>query len=645
MMTFARELTPGEGKVPPRRRWTIRRVWRATRQHGAGFLVELVLFFGVLFIFQISDYGGHYGWLRNLWLGAVFVTIAWGLAEARFKLYRRVWSVAGIRDAVTIAWAVALATLLLAVANTVLNDATRPFRYLVPLLAYPGVVACICAFRLMPRLLADRRLGANRLLVVVDGPRSFPAVKSLTQNAGEAWQPVAILSLDPADVGQRVMGVEIVGVAGDVDYWLAAARPDGIAFASGDPGVDYRSLYAACLAHEKPIFLVPQPTDWRGGSSGRTLRQLTADDFVGRRERDLDLQEALPLVAGRTVLITGAAGSIGSELSRLLAELQPGRLILLDNNESGLFDVARELRALTASAPPIEEALVSVTDQDALRSLFRLERPDVVFHAAAYKHVPMLEHWPARAVTTNVVGTRNVLECASEAQTQDFVFVSTDKAASRHSVMGCSKRMGELLVLTQRSKMRAWAVRFGNVVGSRGSVMPIFERQISEGGPVTITHPDATRYMMTTREAASLVVCTLAHAQPGRLYMLDMGEPINIAALAKSLIRSRGLRPDADIEIVYTGLRPGEELTERLLSDGESWVPTAHGAIREVTSPAEVTRQWLDLQIGHLEDLVNAGTREQIAHELTATVRRSEAEEGGPDPRDPAQAGLVKRPT
>jgi FlaA1/EpsC-like NDP-sugar epimerase len=281
-----------------------------------------------------------------------------------------------------------------------------------------------------------------------------------------------------------------------------------------------------------------------------------------------------------------------------------------------LFDLAEELRLL--SAVDIREALVSVTDREQLLTVFTDERPDLVFHAAAYKHVPMLELHPEQAVTVNVIGTRNAIWCSEAVGTTQFILISTDKAASGHSVMGATKRLCELLVLSYAGSMQCCAVRFGNVVGSRGSVVPIFERQIHRGGPVTITHPDMTRYMMTARQAASLVVSTVL-LPPGNLYMLDMGEPVRILDLANALIRSRGLRPEKDIRVVFTGQRPGERMTETLLGPGESWRPTALSSVNEIVASTRGTSEDLNWTIERLYELA----RDQKTTELTRVLKQA----------------------
>jgi len=279
----------------------------------------------------------------------------------------------------------------------------------------------------------------------------------------------------------------------------------------------------------------------------------------------------------------------------------------------------------------IRSALISIVERDSLLGVFADERPDIVFHTAAYKHVPLLEMHPIQAFNTNVLGTQNVIRCAEAAGVKNLILISTDKAVARYSVMGCTKRLCEQMILAYRGDMTCWAVRFGNVVGSRGSVVPLFEKQIQQGGPVTITHPEMTRYMMTIREAVALIVGTLMIARPGHVYMLDMGQPINIASLAQDLIRSRGLRPGDDIKLVFTGLRPGERLTEELLAADEGVRPTVNPAIMEVVSPASIGQQDLDWTIERLSQLARDGHSDQLEKALKnavrETVRHAPAEE------------------
>jgi FlaA1/EpsC-like NDP-sugar epimerase len=602
---------------------------RGSIKYGPLFLVEVIVFWVILQAVDSSGYGNSvYGITSSviepkwtLWVSFVIVATAMGAAEARFHLYRRVWTVAGLNDAFAVGLAVVEASLLVTIVNLLFPDGYRPFRVLAPILAAPAVVIAIGLIRLVPRLRSVSRPTGNRLLVVIPDASGYATVKALLQHPNTDWAPVAVVTTGRADVGRTLMGLPVLGRAEKLLRWVETTQAQGVAFVhtkSSDLARE-RQLYSECLQAELPVFIVPAADEWFPQSGRSRLRQLSADDLVGRDQRQIDLAVSAAEIRDRTVMVTGAAGSIGSELCRLIAGMGPSRLVLVDINESGLFDLEEELRV--AGSTDLREALVSIVDRDQLVPLFADERPDIIFHAAAYKHVPMLESHPIQAVLTNVIGTWNTLRCAAAAGTQKFILISTDKAVARHSVMGCTKRVCEQIVLAYRGPMTCWAVRFGNVVGSRGSVVPLFERQIEMGGPVTITHPDVSRYMMTIREAASLVLSTLTMSGPSRLYMLDMGEPIKIADLAEDLIRSRGLRPGKDIQIVYTGLRPGERLTEDLLASDEGWRPTAHPAIREVVFPAQAKEDDVTWTVERLENLAREGKSDDLVRALKNAVQ------------------------
>ncbi len=574
------------------------------------FAVEVLVFWLILMAVNSSGYGTVTPWPTRPWYPVasfLIAAFAMGFGEWRLRLYRRVWSVASLNDAFAVGLAVVEASLIVAIVNLIFADGERPLRVGAPFLAAPAVVIAIGLLRLLPRLAtSSSRPTGNRLLVIIPDESGYSTVKALIQQPNPDWTPVAVVTTGPADIGRTLLGVPVIGSAGNLGRLIKDAAVQGVAVVEGATSdrAQARKLFSECLAAQLPVFIVPTADSWFPRPISARLRQLSADDLVGRDEREIDLELAANEVRNRVVLVTGAAGSIGSELCRLIAGMNPRRLVLVDINESGLFDLGEELRA--AGGLDLRESLVSIIDHDQLLAVFADERPEIVFHAAAYKHVPMLESHPVQAVLTNVVGTRNTLRCADAAGVKKFILISTDKAASRHSVMGCTKRLCEELVLSYRGPMSCWAVRFGNVVGSRGSVVPLFERQIEHGGPVTITHRDVSRYMMTIGEASSLVLSSLTMSKPNHLYMLDMGEPIKIFDLANDLIRSRGLRPDTDIKVVFTGLRPGERMTEELLASDEGWRPTDHPAIREVISP----------KIGKEEDLAWTGERlERLARE------------------------------
>ena len=603
----------------------ISRLVRGSVRYAPLFIAEVAVFWLILWAVDSSGYGSPTAGLFVDWApitSLIMVTLAMGAGEARFHLYRRVWSVAGLNDAFAIGLAVVEASLLITIANLLFPDGYRPLRLLAPVVAAPAVVIGVGLLRLLPRLLSSpTRPTGNRLLVVIADAAGYGTVKALLQQPNAEWSPIAIVTLGVANAGQTLLGVPVLGTSANLRRWIRESEAQGVAFVPGRSADRHvlRKLYAVCLAAQLPVFIIPAPDAWIPRFSASRLRQLSADDLVGRDERNIDLEVCAGEVRNRTVLVTGAAGSIGSELCRLLATMGPRRLVLADMNESGLFELAEELR-LTSSVD-LRECLVSIVEHDQLLAVFVDERPEIVFHAAAYKHVPMLEAHPVQAVLTNVTGTWNTLRCAHAAGAARFILISTDKATSRHSVMGCTKRLCEQIVLAYRGPMECWAVRFGNVVGSRGSVVPLFERQIEGGGPVTITHRDVTRYMMTIREAAALVLISLVTSKPGHLYMLDMGEPIKIYDLANDLIRARGLRPDVDIKIVITGLRPGERLTEDLLAADEGWRPTDHPSIREVISPSAAKEEDLAWIVERVERLAREGKSDELVRALKTAVQ------------------------
>jgi FlaA1/EpsC-like NDP-sugar epimerase len=351
------------------------------------------------------------------------------------------------------------------------------------------------------------------------------------------------------------------------------------------------------------------------------VREIQLADLLGRPKVEIDAPAVAGVLRGASVLVTGAAGSIGSELCRQVLAFEPERLVALDQDESGLFELEAELRRLAPEAT-IALVVADIRDRRKMERVFREHPVQVVFHAAAYKHVPMMEAHPDEAVRNNVLGTQTVAEVAAERGVQRFVMISTDKAVNPSSVMGATKRLAERVVqsLGASSRTKFMAVRFGNVLGSRGSVIPVFEEQIRRGGPVTVTHEEMTRYFMLISEAVLLVLQAGALGEGGELFVLDMGEPVKIVDLAREVIRMAGYVPDQDIPIVVTGTRPGEKLAEELLRPEERENTTLHRKIFR-TRPGEVlSREAIQEVVGRLKAALLNGSREDILQELQAAV-------------------------
>jgi FlaA1/EpsC-like NDP-sugar epimerase len=360
------------------------------------------------------------------------------------------------------------------------------------------------------------------------------------------------------------------------------------------------------------------------GVSLRDIRDVSIDDLLGRKEVVTDLDAVRALLHGRRVLITGAGGSIGSEIARQVAACGPAALALLDHDETHLHDVA------TTIDSPCTQVLADVRNRSQIQLVFAQHRPEIVFHAAAHKHVPLLEAHPSEAAATNVLGTRNVLEACRVVGTDRFVFISTDKAVEPSSVMGASKRLGEQLMLACAPEGAPWcAVRFGNVLGSRGSVIPTFMRQIAAGGPVTVTDARMTRYFMSIEEAVQLVLQASALAAGGEVYVLDMGEPVRIMELAERMIRLSGRRVGSDIEIQVTGVRPGEKLVEELHMASEELLPTIHPSVNQLR-PGHVPADVIDDGLHRLQRLAlhfrDDEVRQLLFELATCAVTRPEGD-------------------
>lgn len=366
---------------------------------------------------------------------------------------------------------------------------------------------------------------------------------------------------------------------GDV---LGKIKPSHLIIAAQNINKDkLQSIIEVCLVHDVQVLNVPSPSKWINGQlSIKQLRQIRIDDLLGRKEISISTDKINTIVDGKVVLVTGGAGSIGSEIVRQLTRFNPSILVIVDQAESAVYDLEMELIANDVGVV-IEPVICDVCDKARMRRIFEQVKPDIIYHAAAYKHVPLMENNPAEAVKTNVLGSKIVADLADEFSVDLFVMISTDKAVNPTNVMGATKRTAEIYIqsLNSISKTNYITTRFGNVLGSNGSVIPLFRKQIDSGGPITVTHPDITRYFMTIPEACQLVLEASANGLGGEIYIFDMGKSIKIKDLASKMIKLSGLVEGKDIQIVYTGLRPGEKLYEELLNDKENTLPTHHPQI------------------------------------------------------------------
>jgi FlaA1/EpsC-like NDP-sugar epimerase len=496
-------------------------------------------------------------------------------------------------------------------------------------LDYLLLLAFIAGSRLLARTLIERpQTGlvahGKEVLIVGAGDAGQLMVREMQRNRQLHYTPIGFVDDDPRKRGSRIVDVRVLGTTDELRHLLRDNKPDEVLIAiPSAAGAVRRKVVETCRAANVPVKTLPGLHELISGDVNLAgqIRAVQVEDVLGRQQVEVDLRSVAAYVRDKTVLVTGAGGSIGSELCRQLARLGAARLMLVDKGELALFEIERELvgeRDYSAAIP----ILADTGDRAKMRQVFERYRPQVVFHAAAYKHVGMLEANPMQAVQNNVLATRVLAEVAVEAGVERFVLISTDKAANAKNVMGQSKAICEWIVesfaLHPEVETRFVAVRFGNVLGSSGSVIPIFRRQIERGGPVTVTNPEMTRFFMTIPEAASLVVQAGAMGGRGQVYVLDMGEPVRILDLAKQMIRLSGRREE-DISIVFTGARAGEKVHEVLWNDGEAVGPTSHPKIMRAAR-AQIDSAWLEESLAELEHLVEDGDTLGVVSKLGSMV-------------------------
>ncbi len=549
--------------------------------------------------------------LRRFLPAAVIVHLA---VNWMFGLYGQMWRHAGVHEARRVLLAGTTSGLLL---GLLFLARGRTVPASVVLLGAAIAMMGVAGLRFQSRLFAFHRGTGRqgvRVVVVGAGESGAAIVRDMLRSPGTGLVPVAALDDDPRKHGRRLAGVPVIGGLDRLPDAVArhGAEQALLAIPSAD-GEVVRTIAMAADAVGLPLKVLPSVAELLGGEvTVRDLRDLSIADLLGRQQIRTDLAAVEGILRGRRVMITGAGGSIGAEITRQVAACDPAALLLLDHDETHLFDLAAGLDV------PCVQLLADVRDAAGVDEVFARHRPEVVFHAAAHKHVPLLEGHPCEAVTTNVVGTANVVAAARRVGVSRVVFISTDKAVRPSSVMGASKRVGEHLVLTGAPLDAHWcAVRFGNVLGSRGSVVPTFMRQIASGGPVTVTDARMTRFFMSIEEAVQLVLQAAVYASGHEVFMLDMGRPIRILELAERMIRLSGRRVGTDIPIRITGVRPGEKFAEELRDRDEDATPTPHPSIIRLCPPLPRERALAD-GLAQLTALARRRQHAAAAEELFA---------------------------
>ena len=512
------------------------------------------------------------------------VVVIQAIAFRYYGLYRGVWRFASVPDLIRICKAVLIGMAFSAVTIFLVTRMEGIPRSVFPLYGLL-LTALLSSSRLLVRWSKDRGIYTDeceKLLIVGAGKAGEMLVRDLLRNRQECYQPVGFVDDKIAKQGSEIHGVRVLSSCDEMIDLVEQLDVDLIVLAlPSAKSYQMRRLVSLCEKTGVPFRTLP-PLDrlMSGQVMVNQLREVSIDDLLGREPVSLDWDAIRLELKDKSVLVTGAGGSIGSELCRQIAGLQPSQLILLDSSEFNLYSIEMEL---LKRFPKLEitHCLNDVVDQVAIEKIFRHSEPEVVFHAAAYKHVPMLEDQIREAARNNILGTRTMAEFADRFGCEAFVMISTDKAVNPANVMGTSKRAAEIFCqnLNQRSATRFVTVRFGNVLGSAGSVVPLFRQQIESGGPVTVTHREITRYFMTIRESCQLILQASVMGKGGEIFVLDMGEPIKISYLAEEMIRLSGKVPGEDIDIIFTGLRPGEKLYEELFHEKEALQSTTHEKI------------------------------------------------------------------
>ncbi len=556
---------------------------------------QLILFVMDFIFWNISYYlsfainqGGFMPLQPSLFImGLVVANVCFTAAFLLFRLYDKLWRYADIEDFFNTAIASLSASLAFMIIMMIIGRVETSLALNSQMYVTFSMMATLFAmlFRIIYRLnkILERRnlkgKARKRLLIIGAGEGALSVLSELSKTPGNEYIPVCIVDDDKEKLHRKISGVPVAGTTYEIPRLCYELGIEVILFTISQISVaDKKRILDTCADTHLEVKIIPNIYNLMtsGVPITSSIRQVEVEDLLGREPVVFDTEKYGSYIVGQTVLVTGGGGSIGSELCRQIANLKPKHLIILDIYENNAYDIQQELIRKHGSDLSFEVQIASVRDKKKLEHIFSSHNIDVVFHAAAHKHVPLMETNPEEAVKNNVFGTLKLAEVADKYHVRNFVQISTDKAVNPTNIMGASKRICEMIIqlMGKKSKTNFVAVRFGNVLGSNGSVIPLFKEQIRTGGPVTVTHPDIIRYFMTIPEAVSLVLTAGGIAKGGEIFILDMGEPVKIKVLAENLIRLSGFKPHEDIKIEYTGLRPGEKLYEELLLNEEGITKT-----------------------------------------------------------------------
>ena len=539
----------------------------------------------------------------------------------KLRCYDSLWKCGGEREVASIFTACFCAVLPSAAIITVINYKLNLAFYVVNLLMIIVTMTSVrVVYRTMRRICMQMKINENapsssRVLIVGAGKAGNMILRELFENPELKKVPVAVVDDDRNKIGKFVFGVPVLGTTQDIKTIVEDLNVDEIIICIANIDVKRKKeIINVCKNTKAKLKTIPGIYEILDGKVNVTkIRDVQIEDLLGREPVKINLSEMDNIINDKVVMVTGGGGSIGSELCRQIAKYNPKQLIILDIYENNAYDIQQELIRHYHQDLDLKVLIASVRDEDKINEIFEKYKPEIVFHAAAHKHVPLMEDSPCEAIKNNVFGTLNVAKLSDKYNVKRFVLISTDKAVNPTNIMGATKRCCEMIIqsLNKTSKTEFVAVRFGNVLGSNGSVVPLFKKQIAEGGPVTVTHEEVTRFFMTIPEAVSLVLQASAMAKGGEIFVLDMGEPVKIIDLARNLITLSGYEPGVDINIEVTGLRPGEKLYEEVLMDEEGLTRTSNDQIR-IGKPIEIDEVEFKKELNILKRIAENNQDEKV---------------------------------